>query len=398
MGLFVFGDVKISPEYVIRDLCHAECKRDHPSAKGELEVRCPINPDKWIEINVAKGGVWKCFRESANCPGNHGGGLIAFTKIFLNGSGKEIYDLLDKAQIGGGNNSDMEHRKSETMKPVALEETAAPEVRDKTYRAFLKKLPLSKEHLKDLHNRGLSDEDIEAMGFKSIPQNGLGMFAQELMKEGCRIKGVPGFYFRKGRPQVNCHGSGYFIPYRDQNGLIIAMQIRYDIDLSKAKTEEEMADLKKKRYRLFTSSGKRGGAASANVPFFGIPGKAHRTDVVYVTEGGLKAAAAQSLSNGWFTAIPGVSTYEAWKKLLAYFKEKNVKTIVDAFDSDRATNPNVANAIAKLHAIAKEYGYDMKTWDWGTEQKGVDDYLLAQKIKREKEEAKRFIVAPKVFD
>ena len=75
-----------------------------------------------------------------------------------------------------------------------------------------------------------------------------------------------------------------------------------------------------------------------------------------------------------------------------------MKTIVDAFDSDRATNPNVANAIAKLHAIAKEYGYDMKTWDWGTEQKGVDDYLLAQKIKREKEEAKRFIVAPKVFD
>lgn len=116
-----------------------------------------------------------------------------------------------------------------------------------------------------------------------------------------------------------------------------------------------------------------------------------------MTEGGLKAAAAQSLSNGWFTAIPGVSTYEAWRKLLEYFKEQNVETIVDAFDSDRATNSSVANAIKKLHEIAKEYGYEMKTWNWGTEQKGVDDYLLAQKIKREKEEAKSFVVSPKGF-
>ena len=396
MGLLNLGKLEILPEYVVQDVCYAQCKREWPNSKGELEVRCPLQSDKWIEINVAKGGIWKCFRECSNCPGNHGGGILDFYMLFFDcNDRKEAYKKISESM--GKDVETCNRRKSETMKSVKIEETAPPKVRDDTYRAFLEKLPLSKAHRKDLRKRGLSDADIEAMGFKSIPQNGLSMIARELCDDGCKLKGVPGFYFRKGRPQVNCHDSGYFIPYRDQNGLIIALQIRYDVNLSSAKTEEEKAALKKKRYRLFTSSGKDGGAASANVPFFGIPGKQHKSNVVYVTEGGLKAAAAQSLSNGWFTAIPGVSTYEAWRKLLEYFKEQNVETIVDAFDSDRATNSSVANAIKKLHEIAKEYGYEMKTWNWGTEQKGVDDYLLAQKIKREKEEAKSFVVSPKGF-
>lgn len=397
MGLLNLGKLEIPPEYVVRDVCHAQCKRDCPNSKGELEVRCPLQSDKWIEINVAKGGVWKCFRECSNCPGNRGGGVLDFYMLFFDcNDRREAYKRISESM--GTQEEVYERRKSETMKPVKTVETASPEVRDKVYRAFLDKLPLSKAHKKDLRDRGLSDEDIAAMDFKSIPQNGLSMIAQELCAEGCSLKGVPGFYYnKKGRPQVNCHGSGYFIPYRDAKGQIIALQIRYDINLADAKTEEELAELKKKRYRLFTSSGKDGGAPSANVPFFGIPEKKHNTKVVYVTEGGLKAATAQSLSNGWFTAIPGVSTYEAWRKLLAYFKEQKVETIVDAFDSDRATNPSVANAIVKIHEIAKEFGYEMKYWDWGTEYKGVDDYLLAQKQERIKKEAKDLIAPPQAL-
>ena len=115
----------------------------------------------------------------------------------------------------------------------------------------------------------------------------------------------------------------------------------------------------------------------------------------YKTEKGLSDVIVQYAKD--VVAPKDAMTYEAWRKLLEYFKEQNVETIVDAFDSDRATNSSVANAIKKLHEIAKEYGYEMKTWNWGTEQKGVDDYLLAQKIKREKVEAKSFVVSPKGF-
>lgn len=394
MGL-LNGHVEFPPEYIIRDLCHANLKREQSSSKGELECQCPIRTDKWIEINVSKGGVWKCFRECTGCPGNHGGGILDFYMLFFDcESRKEAYKQIKETLEP--NNAVYVRRQAEEKEPVKQTQIADADVRDKTYRALLSKLPLSKSHRNDLIKRGFSNDDIEAVGFRSIPQSGLGMIAQAVVNDGCEVKGVPGFYQTKtGRTKVNCHGSGYFIPYRDSEGRILAMQIRYDIDLSAAKSEEEKNELKKKRYRMFTSSGKEGGTAANTVPFYGIPGKAHNQKTVYVTEGGLKAAAAQSLSNGWFTAIPGVSTYEAWKTLLAYFKEQKVDTIVDAFDSDRATNQSVANAIDKLHSIAKEYGYEMETWNWGTEQKGVDDYLLAQKKKREREEAIAFTVPPK---
>ena len=68
---------------------------------------------------------------------------------------------------------------------------------------------------------------------------------------------------------------------------------------------------------------------------------------------------------------------------MRHLQSVGVKTVVDAFDSDRASNQSVANAIDKLHKIAaEEFGITMQTWDWGAEQKGVDDYLLAQEIKR----------------
>lgn len=109
---------------------------------------------------------------------------------------------------------------------------------------------------------------------------------------------------------------------------------------------------------------------------------AGKMPTTYTTEGGLKAATASSLSGGWFTAIPGVNCFDAWEVLLSYLKEQGVKTLVDAFDSDRATNEQVAANIKKLYEIAADYGFKMQPWDWGTEFKGCDDYLLAQKKKK----------------
>lgn len=391
--MLTINDKVLAPETVIQDICHAELKNTQPNAKGEYSFRCPLREDKWVEINVRKGGVWKCFRECTNCPGNHGGGLLEFCRLFLRcDSNREAVDLI--SDYIGAHKDQCEVRKSNMIPPVKQEPMAAPETLDKTYRAFLDQLPLAKEHYEDLKKRGMTDEDIEAMGIKSLPQSGLSMIARNLVAEGYIINGVPGFYFeKKDVPMVNCYGSGYFIPYRDVDGHIIGMQIRYDIDLSKATTKEEVKKLKAKRYRAFTSSGKEGGTAAVTAPFLGIPNKRHRPDVVYVTEGGLKAATAQSLSNGWFTAIPGVSTYESFRTLMRYLKSTGVKTVVDAFDSDRASNQSVANAIAKLHKIAaEEFGITMQTWGWDTEYKGVDDYLLAKETERKKNGLKGKIV------
>lgn len=73
-------------------------------------------------------------------------------------------------------------------------------------------------------------------------------------------------------------------------------------------TDDVVKKLKKMRYRWFTSSSEDGGTSATNVPFWGMPGTKF-SDVVYATEGGLKAATAQSISGGCFVAIPGVTCY-----------------------------------------------------------------------------------------
>ena len=375
-------------EYVIRDLCKAELKRDVPTGAGELSFRCPVRGDKFVDINVANGGIWHCFRNCANCPAESGGGILDFYRLFydVKDRGQALAEIMKSLETTD-NKARSEKRKKEAVEPRKMEETASPEQRDAAYRTFLKALTLSAAHRQDLLNRGMSEEDIENMGFRSLPQSGFPKIIAYIRSKGVDLKGVPGFYLEKDKYKINLYGSGYFIPYRDRNGYIVALQIRKDVVISNEMTEEQIREAKQRRYRWFTSSDKDGGASASNVPFYGLPGKP-RQKVAYATEGGLKAATAQSITgdqNSWFVAIPGVSCFGAWIELLTFLKENGITTLVDAFDADRDINPNVKNNIDKLHEIAKEQGFEMKTWKWNSKDtfyKGVDDFLLSKHKRR----------------
>lgn len=380
----------ISSFFIVKDICNAVTKSDKPSGRGELTFQCPIHADKWTEVNVVKG-TWRCYRDCPGCPGNNngvcGGSMLDFVKLFYNCSDrKEAWKIVLKAYEGNR----VTHDKRETEEPkaaVSQVETASPKALNEAYEYFLGLCKLTEAHKKDLRERGLSDEDIERVGFKSIPQVGVKSIPKAIISAGIDLHGVPGFFFdSKGQAQMCIYTSGYFIPYRNEDRQIVCLQIRRDRKITPQMTEDEIKDVKRHRYCWFTSSGEDNGASASNVPFFGIPGKRVKDGkVAYITEGGLKASVAESISGGWFTAIPGISCYEAMKKLLEFLRKKGVTTIVDAFDSDRFEKPHVAESIGKLHKIAKEYGFEMKTWDWGTEQKGVDDYLLFKKKEREGE-------------
>lgn len=362
-------------DFVLRDLCQPKFRKEAPNKKGEVEIFCPLMTEKHFEVNV-RCETWNCFSKCAGCPANGGGGILDLYTLFFGGSRKEAYDSIMRSV--DSNTAIVQKRIQQKLEPIQQTESLSHEKLDRTYRELLDVLSLSPEHRKDLEKRGFSQSDIVRMGFKSIPQTGIQTIPQYLKKKGCDIEGVPGFYMKNGSPRICVGGSGFYIPYRDENGLIIGLQIRYDIEFTPDMTAEQIKEAKKRRYRWLTSSNEEFGTSAKNVPFWGMPGYPTK-NVAYATEGGLKASAAQSLSGGWFVAIPGVTCYTAWRELLEGLKKRNVTTLVDAFDSDRATNVNVANAIKNLHAIAKEYGFEMKSWDWGTEQKGVDDYLLARR-------------------
>lgn len=374
-------DIPFSAEYVIRDLCNAECQKQVPNSKGELVVRCP-HTGKWIEVNVAKSGLWKCFRACQDCPGNSGGGILDFYNLFFGlQSRSEAFFAINNSLGNSINRQKEEYRRENVVVAKKQEDTASIEIRDKAYTELLKQLSLSQSHRQHLHSRGFTDEYIDEMGFKSIPQTGLKNIPQKLINHGCQLSGVPGFYSDGNTVTMSCYGSGFFIPYRDEYGRIQGLQIRRDIDISDSLSEEEKKKLKQQRYRWFTSSGKDGGSSAKNYGYF-APMPANGKKVVYATEGGLKAAAAACLSGAWFVAIPGVNCFDAWRKLLVFLKEQDVQILVDAFDRDRLTNESVARNIEKLHEIAMEYGFKMQAWNWNEKFKGVDDYLYYTRIEK----------------
>lgn len=377
MGKF---DVPFSMDFVLRDLCIPHFKKEVPNRKGEVEIYCPLRESKTFEVNIRRE-QWNCFKKCADCPCGGAGGVLDLYVMFYGGDRKNAYKAIMEAV--NGNAETVAKRKAEALPPVQEAQRVSDSILNETYTMLLDTLSLTNEHMENLIKRGMSPADIEQMQFRSIPQNGIKAIPSLLASKGAILQGVPGFYFENGVPKMVSHGSGFYIPYRNRNGEIVGLQIRYDIELSTNMPRDLVKKLKQKRYRWFTSSSEEGGASATNVPFWGIPGKP-LSNTVYATEGGLKAATAQSISGGSFVAIPGVTCYSAWEELLVDLKKQGIKTLVDAFDSDRATNQNVSNAIKKLHAIAADYGFEMKTWDWGTEYKGVDDYLYAKKRSREK--------------
>lgn len=99
-------------------------------------------------------------------------------------------------------------------------------------------------------------------------------------------------------------------------------------------------------------------------------------------QGALKAAAANALDakHHPIIAIGGVSCYGQWEETCRYLQSKNIRFVADAFDSDRETNASVQKSLEKLYSIAAQYGIRMQRCDWGTAQKGVDDFLLGAAV------------------
>lgn len=375
-----------------------------------VDVCCPYTGNKQtIRVNL-EDGVWNCFHECSSCPRHPRPGSCGILDIYCffmqpNASRADAYTALENAfGIASTPRKDWKPRKPKVPRereiiiddPSDSPDIAPIDVRDNAYRKLLTLCTLSKRHEKELLKRGLRKEDIKAIGYRSVPQAGLNQITQALVASGTNLAHVPGFFFDKehGCYKMAPHKSGIFIPYFDVCGRIQGLQIRYDIKITPDMDEATKKVLKQKRYRWFSSAWcNETGAQSRNYIYFGnicdVP-KDVEIPAVYVTEGGLKAQTAKSLcktvygKDRIFVAIPGVSCYSTFGAMCDKLKARGVKILVDAFDSDRASNESVRNSIARMAEIAKSLGLEFKTWNFGTEQKGVDDFLLAKAIRENK--------------
>lgn len=74
-------------------------------------------------------------------------------------------------------------------------------------------------------------EQIEENGYKNTPVFGFRKLTERLLESGCTVEGVPGFYQEKdGGWSVHFYpkSSGFMVPVRNLEGLIVGIQIRQD--------------------------------------------------------------------------------------------------------------------------------------------------------------------------
>lgn len=252
----------------------------------------------------------------------------------------------------------------------------------RTLTALLSLLTLTPEHREHLRSvRGLTDEDIERFGFKSTPPSQkCRPLTESLIRQGCRVRGVPGFYvndYGKWTVKFYTRTSGILIPLRGVDGLLHGLQIRLDHPI---RDDNDPPDKQGAKYLPLTSTGKSQGVSSGcPIHFVGDP----NARVIYVTEGALKADIVHALTGRTFIATMGASNPNGLDELFSFLYRNGTEEIIEAEDMDKFCNPNVSRGASKVHLLAAKHGLACRQLVWNPAYKGIDDWQLA--LRREKE-------------
>ena len=377
-----------------------------------LDVDCPLCGEKKGKLNLnTKKNVFKCNR----C-GESGGMLSLYGKIYgldNQTACKEIKDALGRnEQAPAYQVRKLEIAPKEPEIPNAM--PAPDDVRHKTYSMFFSMLVLADTHRQNLLKRGFTDRQIEENGYKSTPVFGFKKLTRKLLEAGCTVEGVPGFYQDKDGEwtiHFSNKSSGFLVPVRNIDGLIVGAQIRLDHPYDGRK----YIWLSSTNFPMGTSSG-------SPVHLAGSPGE----KTVFVTEGPLKGDLAHALSGRTFGCVPGANQYANLPPFLNAMKRMGTQSVYEAYDMDKLLRTacrgdynekcihcenykkdwkqqaipcekkcvkrrNIQRGCQKLTQICRELGLSVKTLTWDTDDtgdwaervKGVDDYLYDLEQKKQ---------------
>lgn len=372
-------------------------------------VVCPFCGDERGKCNfrVIKDGeivnVYHCFHCGA------GGNMLTLyadlNGIYGENRYQRAYWKIQEELPLGYQESKMRQKKTIERKKRSKEVCAKPadyERRDVAYRKLAQLLKLSDAHKKDLKRRGLTENEIsrmERIGYRSTCPRDSVAIARKLMKAGCKLEGVPGFFVnRSGDWEIAFYkkNSGYLCPVWSVDGRLIAFQIRLDIPYEKRKY-------------VWLSSAKLKKGCSPGSPV-SISGDDIRR--VYVTEGILKAEVTHQRTGETYIGNPGVKNYKGLERVLLQLKKQGLREVVEANDMDkfmridchkdygnvcrnctcdggecpkkREKREHIRGGCLKLYEICKKLSLSCNraVWDidskgmWMENYKGIDDWEL----------------------
>ena len=356
---------------------------------------CPFCGDRRGKMNVNfVKNVWRC-----NYCGEHGGMLNLYARVNNTTNSEAYREICDALQAGdtswgygGAEGADAyagvparePHAGRQPDMGITQAERASPQEIHQTYSLMLGMLSLNSAHRAHLRSekRGLADEQIDSLGFKSTPPYFLcRSLTERLIKQGCRVEGVPGFYLHEGGYWTAKFGSrtaGILIPAIGIDGLIHGMQILLDVPFKDRDDPPEKAGTK---YIWLSSSAKNMGVTSGSpVHFIGNP----FARTIYVTEGILKADIAHVLLNRSFVAVAGANNVAQLGPLFALLAQNGTELIIEAHDMDKYSNEMIAKGSSKIYLLARQHGMECRRLTWNPNYKGIDDWQLA--LRREKQQ------------
>ena len=321
-----------------------------PAGKTSYYIPCPCCDDKpksrHLNINLRKD-VFRCPR----C--GFSGGVFDLYAYYARIPREQVLSALrDRLSVPAVRHT---FHHSPLVEENPLTDVDA---RHATYTALLSRLALASDHRENLLHRGLSQEDISRLGYKTTPLVGCGSLAKRLLEEGRYLAGVPGFFKEDGHWSVKFPGRGILIPVRDVKGRIQGMQVRLD-------------SAKKRKFRWVSSAGlPEGCGAKTWVHLAGDP-----RPLVLLTEGPMKADVIHALTGQTVLAVPGVNSLAQLGPVLEQLQDQGLEHIMTAFDMDYLTKPHVGEGQRNLAALLEQRGIPYGTYLWDPRYKGLDDYI-----------------------
>ena len=290
-----------------------------------------------------------------------------------------------------------EIRKSNKSKEISEEDIF---IRDKVYRKMrdiffnINRSFLYKNHKEYLLNKGFSEKEIEHIGFFSIPNDSKVVYngitckiktaiVNELRKnfKDEEILRVPGFSLVTGEKKYITFNNmykdddsfkykdGFFIPYKNENGLIVSMQYRMTSSVLDSHG-------KPIRYRWYTSEGLSSGSP---IDYY-KPAEITLDNVMLISEGAIKTKYAANILKVRSLAEAGVSNYKNVIRTLQNIEKKENKKyqVLLALDMDKYSNKDVLQSEIATVTMLKSLGYQVTILEWNeNEGKGIDDKLFS---------------------
>ena len=343
----------------------------------ENKYPCPVCGKFEVQANDLFGKCWKCDTK------------FNYISYYAQVSGISTKDATKDISNKVGRNAGDYFSYNE---PKQEEPLADIEKRHETYSCLLSQLKISKKHIDNLHSRGLSDEQIKKLQYKSYYvgfKDEREKLTKRLSDKGCQIKGIPGFYQEtdssNGRKYLTIcwRKYGILVPYKNRNNLIQGFQVRKDND----KLEKDEDGKLENKYDWFSSGDKDYGSRTRGFCHYACDfykefstGKEHpflKSDLL-LTEGAMKADIIHALCKQPVLAVPGINATKELEKEFAFLLDQGVTTIIDCFDMDYLTNPNVQKASERLIKMINAAGLKYIRARWNPEYKGLDDYLAAR--------------------